>query len=228
MYRIVTLSAVLACALAVPRAGAFDDKKADKPEDLTEGTKQEKYTVATTVGFDAAFGLNFPSLSTVGARIDKARRAADPVSLALAAKELEVAETVSTKKASLTAKELMSEAVELGKLRNDAKELKALSLLVSTEDKTKENLEKAAEKAEKDEGTRGIRARLTVHNYRNNQLQLYYNGYEVGTVPPRASRAFRINDTSGSDFTLRAADHFGRRWGKSYSGSFTNFTWTIR
>jgi len=237
LSRIVTSLAVLglACTLAAVPPGAvraFEDKAAaaaDKSHDLTEGTKQGKYTVASTVGFDAAFGLNFPSLSTVGARIDKARRAADPVSLALAAKELEVAEAVSKKKASLTAKDLMGEAVELGRQRGDAKELKALSLLVATtEDKTKESLEKAVAKAEKEEGSRGIRARLTVHNWRNNTLRLYYNGYGVGTVPPRASRSFGINDTSGADFSLRAEDDFGRRWRNNYSGSVNNFSWTVR
>jgi len=239
MYRIVTLLAVtgLACALAVPGAGAFDKKKADKSEDLTKGTKESE--AAAAVHFDTAFGLSFPSLSTLGTRIAQARVASDPVGLALAAKELEVAEKVSGKHASLTAKDLMSEAVELGKLRKDEQELKALRELVSSDDKTKEEFKTAILDAAKEakvrsaalgkgEEPRGIRARLIVHNYRNNPLYLSYNGYSVGSVPRRSSRSFSINDTSGASFTVVATDSFGRRWSRSYSGDMTNFALTIR
>src|SRR4051794_3944510 len=75
--------------------GAKDDK-----QDVR--SRAEMRTSAAAANFGKQLNLPFPSLHTLGSRIDAARRAHDPVALAHAASELAVAEKVAGKKADLT------------------------------------------------------------------------------------------------------------------------------
>src|SRR5262245_57169090 len=65
-------------------------------------SKAIRRTAASSINFRKELNLPFPSLGTLGSRIDAARRAPDPVALAHAASELAVAEKVSGKQAGLT------------------------------------------------------------------------------------------------------------------------------
>src|SRR6201999_758024 len=101
---------------AQPAAG--DEKQVIK-------TKPTKVTSAASVKFRKDLGLPLTSLGTLGSRIDAARRAGDPVTLAHAASELHVAEKVSGKTASLPSQQLIKEAAELATVRKQSKEMQA-------------------------------------------------------------------------------------------------------
>src|SRR5262249_9359362 len=103
-----------------------DPAAADKEKIDSTATKQ---TTASSVNFRKALGLPYPSLGTLGSRIDVARRAHDPGALAHAANELAVAEKVPGKKASLTSTELAKESAELAKLRRQESELMATAAI---------------------------------------------------------------------------------------------------
>ena len=85
-------------------AGGDEPKKddpaaADKEKIDTKATPRPS---AAAIKFRKELALPLSSLSTLGSRIDSARRAHDPVALAHTANELATAEKVSGKKASLT------------------------------------------------------------------------------------------------------------------------------
>ena len=73
-------------------------------------TTPTRGTCACPIKFRRDLNLPFASLSTLGVRIDAARRAGDPVTLAHAASELAVAEKVSGKVTTLTSSQLIEEA----------------------------------------------------------------------------------------------------------------------
>jgi uncharacterized protein (TIGR03000 family) len=85
-----------------------------------------RLTPASSVNFRKQLGLPYRALCTLGARIDAARRANDPVTLANVASELAVAESVSGKTASLTSKALAKDAAKLAALRRQVAELRAV------------------------------------------------------------------------------------------------------
>lgn len=157
-------------------------------------TKKEKRTVATTVDFAGALGLSFPSLTGLGARIERARSAADPVGLAGAARELAAAEAASGKKASITSADLTKQAVDLATQRRSSKELKAVAALVS-DDRTRTRLEglatqaaaaeaQAREAKDSGEKTRGIMRTLHVDNRTGYWINVYIDGHYVRNVGP--------------------------------------------
>src|SRR5262245_21371168 len=98
-------------------------KGKDKQKETVKSTKRPW---ASSLNFKKVYGLPLASLGTVGARIDAARRAGDPVALAHAASELSIAVKVSKKKANLTSKALLAEAAELARLRKEVAELKTV------------------------------------------------------------------------------------------------------
>src|SRR5205823_8239229 len=119
------LAAVLGLMLASP--GLAQNPEAAKKDDQQKVDSQgQKKTPAARVDFKKELNLPYNSLSTLGARIDTARRGHDPVALAHAASELSVAEKVSGKKAGVTASTLMTESAQLAQLRRQADELQAV------------------------------------------------------------------------------------------------------
>ena len=89
---------VCLCASALPAEEPKKDTPAGDDNQVVK-TKPTKGTPAVSVKFRKDLGLPFASLGTLGSRIDAARRAGDPVTLAHAASELAVAEKVSGKTA---------------------------------------------------------------------------------------------------------------------------------
>ena len=102
-----------------------------KEKKIEVESKAEKYQSAAGIDFAGSFGLSFPSLTTLGARIEQARQAADPVGLAQAANELLIAEKVSGKKAPISADDLRKQAVKMALNRQRSSELQAVALLTS-------------------------------------------------------------------------------------------------
>jgi hypothetical protein len=198
-------------------------------------TKGAPGKLAAKVDF-GALGLNLSGLGTLGARIDQARAAADPVALSLLAKELAVAESISKKQAKIKASDLYAEAVELAKLRQNHDELKALALIVPGKD-VKEDLGALATKVAKSiedrkngEKTRGIGGSLHVDSRVGLYIDIYVNGIYRGTVSPFGDiYNIFVGDPGGLDTILYGrAPGTSRVWGPSrVSGAFGNYTWQL-
>ena len=229
MKRPVWLSGVLVAGLATMSLAADGEIKME--------SKPEKRETATSVDFNAAFGLQFPSLTGLGARIEQAMQVADPVGLALAAHELSVAEQVSGKEASITSAQLLERAVQLAKLRLIESEIKAVAAIV-TDATTKQELadaqklaveqaEKMAKALESDETPRGLVGDLTVYNYSYNYVDIYYDGVYLGVVFPRAYFSFSVRDPGYSHFDLYAEDAYGNYWTWHDTGSFSSYWWDL-
>src|SRR5262249_38409355 len=141
-------------------------KKATKIE-----TKSKAAETALTVDFAKELGLSFPTLTTLGARIEQARQQADPVALGLAARELKVAEKVSGKQAAVTADKLAEEAVEMARQRFNKAELLAVAMLTGEAGK---KLIEIAEKA--GEKSRGIQRQLHADSRVNATIDVFVDG----------------------------------------------------
>jgi hypothetical protein len=127
LHRVQAALAVLGLVIPVTVNRADDPTTGDHASDKqVVSSKAVQERVAASVNFQKELGLSYPSLRTLGARIDAARQAPDPVTLAHAASELDVAEKVSGKKASITAPEILAEAAKLASLRKQEAELKAV------------------------------------------------------------------------------------------------------
>lgn len=237
MIRISHWMAAASLMLVAGAALAADETK-DKAKGDGADAKPVQYVSATAIDFRTELGLDFPSLVSLGSRIEQCRSInPDPVGLAAAAYELGVAEKVSGKTAKITSETLLKEAVELAKVRNDSKELKATMHYVA-DDKTKEELETAAlraEKAEKEKAelakagaaTRGVHNELVVKNISRQWVKVFYNGRYVGRVEPLRDNYFRLYDDSPY-FNLLAIGSRGSKWHHHERGEFRNFTWRIK
>jgi hypothetical protein len=151
---------------------------------VSEHGKDSPCLGACLISFRKELGLSFDYLDALGLRIHEAAERPDPVDLAAAATSLAVAESVSGKKASVTADQLLDEAVKLAKQRENADELKAIALLVKDED-VKEEISELAEaardkKREPGEGSREIFGTLEVINHTNECLRILVDGRYVG------------------------------------------------
>src|SRR5262245_65968273 len=92
----------LLAPVAIVVLGSLGAGDEPKPEDKqVVDSKAEKRQPATAIDSRKELNLPFSSLTTLGARIEAARRSPDPIALGNAAHELAVAEKVSGKKASL-------------------------------------------------------------------------------------------------------------------------------
>jgi hypothetical protein len=156
-----------------------------------------------TVNFTKELGVPLDYLTQIGHRIHTARRTPDPVELAMASKSLALAEKLSGKKASLTADEVMAEAVELAKLRGISTELAAMiELTGDSKEKTPLQTEMAAAKkreaeakaaAATGETPKAIHGTLHVVNHSGECLRIYLDGHCVGTVHEGQSGCFYVH-----------------------------------
>jgi hypothetical protein len=197
---------------------------------------------ATSVNFRGQFGLPFASLSTLGTRIDAARRSHDPVSLANTANELAVAEKVSGKKAAITSPQILKEAAELAKLRRRQKELEAvlrvseqlqseaddIASLNDTIALTKQQI--AADQAATDsnlEPTWSPRT-VVVNNYTTQYLDVYVNGNYKVQVAPGMQQTFMIEHRWNPTTLTAYGDEDSFTWGpRTIWGRFKKYTWNI-
>ena len=235
----------LALASLVIAGQAKKDDKAQKkePEDKqVVSTKATKVTPAASVNFRKALGLPFDSLSTLGSRIDAARRKPDPVALAHAANELHVAEKVSGKTASVTSKQLLKESGELAAMRRQAAELKAQLQIANQmqfeEDHIKmlkENLALANAQVKSDkeyfdrnEEPTSKPRKVVVNNYTTQYLDIYVNGFYKVQVTPGSTQVITIEHRWNPTILKAYGDEDINTWGPRYIwGRFDKYTWNL-
>ena len=222
-------------AKAKPAKPAAEEATATDAKEGAEETKPEKQEFAAAVNFTVALGLPFESLDTFGSRVDAARKDADPVALGVLAGELMIAEQVSGKQAPLTAETLMTEAVNLAKVRRDPAELKAMALMVKDEPARTElgELAGTAEQEAADrraafeagEKPKDLTGDLAVNNGSHHPVAIYVDGRYVGSVPAHGHRHFHVH-SHGHETTLDAIGG-GLRWHQHLHGHYHNYQWTL-
>lgn len=188
MSKFFSALAVLAMATSTVLAAkpGVPSKEATIESHISKEGKQTHCFEACTINFSRELKVPFDYLDSLGTRIHESRKLPDPVGLATAAQSLAVAEQVAGKKAAVTSDQVLVEAIELAKLRNDANELKAIALLV-TDKKVKGELEQLAEVAsdnapEPGETSKGIIGTLRVVNHSGECLRIFINGQYRGEV----------------------------------------------
>ena len=236
--------AALPATLALLSGLLADTPKKDPPppEDKeVVDSKPVRLKPAASVPFRKQLKLPFNSLATLGARIDAARRANDPVALAHAASELAVAENVSDKQADLTSSAVFKEAAELAKLRRQEAEIRALlrvSNQVTAEQDTiaslRQSLTWAKEQAKADtrawqqnqEPTWTPRT-VVINNYTTQYLDITVNGVLKGQVEPGLTQVFVI-EHRWNPTTIKA---YGNEdidvWQRIIWGRFKRYIWNI-
>jgi hypothetical protein len=234
----------LALVYGVSLVPAQQAKTADdtgKDEEVVK-SKAIPTPAASSINFRRELKLPFDSLSTLGSRIDAARRKPDPVALAHAANELATAEKVSGKKASLTSKQLAKDAAELAGLRKQESELNAVlhvneQMMMEQDNITKIKNDIAAAKAQIEADKESINRNLeptwkprkvVVNNYTTEYLDIYVNGNYKTQVQPGMQQTIviehRWNPTILKAFGNEDINTYGPRyiWGR-----FDKYTWNI-
>lgn len=209
MFR--TFIACTALLLAMPFAAAAQDAtKADEKELHSTYAKDRVKTcgVAGCVNFAKEFGLSLDYLGSIGNRIALARKAPDPVELALCSQALAVAEKVSGKQASITSEQVRAEAIDLAKQRGYANELSAVALIVPDAEVkrdlekqlvlTKKRDEEALAAAKTGESTKELFGRLTVVNHSGECIRIFVSGRFYGEVHEGQTQAFHVHDHNPS------------------------------
>lgn len=261
MAAVVGLAILLASVTAASRQDAQKDKSSEKDKSIEEAKKpkkeddkgKDKQVVtskptkrvrAASINFRKAYALPLASLGTLGARIDAARRAPDPVALAHAASELSVAEKVSGKKASLTSKALLAEAAELARLRKEVAELKsvyAVQQQIAQEETDKKYWEgqiadaEAITKAEKEaiqsnKLPKDTPRRVLVNNYTTQYIDVWVNGNYKMQVPPGGSKWCTIEHKWNPTVLTGYGDEDEQpTWGPNQIyGEFETYTWNLQ
>jgi hypothetical protein len=225
---------VLSIGLA-PLVHADEPKKSEaKP---VESKPEKDQTAATSINFAQILDLPFPCLIGLGARIEEARMAADPVSLGVAAKELAVAEAVSGKKAELTADALNKEVLNLAKMRGSSAELKAVKLLTDSKD-AGPDLDKAiavavkredeeAKSAAEGKKTRGITRELIVDNRTGVSINIYLNGNYKGVAAPHSVSTFSAHNFFETNVMEGRGAGGVRVWRQTIAGQYDTYTWVL-
>jgi hypothetical protein len=218
------------------------DEPAGQEDKQVVDTKAARKPPAAAIDFRKELNLPFASLGTLGARIDSARKAPDPVALASAASELAVAEKVAGKKASLTSDTLLRESQELAKLRRQEGELQAV--LHTTQQLTQEeaavsdlkmavaNAQKQAkeesEALKRGDNPKTTPHRITIHNQSGQWADVYVNGHYQLRVPPYQSRSFLIEHKYNPTILTAYGNEDLASWGPRYIwGKFKDYTWNL-
>jgi hypothetical protein len=241
--RPIYASTLAALCLLVALGGSVESQQPAKPDDQQSvSSKAQKSAPAAGINFKKDLGLPYQSLSTLGSRIDAARRNHDPVALAHAANELSVAEKVSGKKASLTSSILLKESAQLAKLRKEASELQAVEKVanqVATETETVTDLKKeiALSQQQAKAETDALRAnqepgdaprKVLVNNYTPNYVDIWVNGNMKTSVGPGQSKWFAIEHKWNPTVLEAYGDEDITTWGPRYIwGNFKTYTWNL-
>jgi hypothetical protein len=228
MKNLVMGLALLAAACLLGPTGAAEEKKDVKPVEKKEiDSKVEKAPCAAAVDF-SDLGLAFNSLETIGSRIDAARRNGDPVSLASAAAELGVAESISGKKAKLTASTVAKEARDLATVRLRSKEMKAVGLILG-KGLAGDMLAQAAKQAKEEEAgekLKGLDGTLHVHNHSHQSFRIFVNGGFVGHVHGHGKASFHVHQHHGTTHLSARSNHHMVH--ASVGGHARHYEWNIR
>jgi uncharacterized protein (TIGR03000 family) len=224
-------------------ASASGEPKQENPDDRqVVSTRVTHRPRAASISFGKALNLPFPGLATLGARIDAARRAPDPVALAHAANELATAERVSRKQASLTSRELILESAELAKLRRQVAELRAVqqvSQQVLTEQDALATLKKQiaysqelakqdVRSVEKNEEPTWKPRTVLVNNFSTQYVSIFVNGSYKTIVPPGGAQTCVIEHRWNPTVLTANGNEDMDSWGPRYIwGRFDKYTWNI-
>jgi len=230
----------LACTALPDDAKKEDGAQEDKQVIDSKATHQ---TAAASVNFRKELNLPFASLSTLGSRIDAARRTPDPVVLAHTANELSVAEKVSGKQATLTSSALIKEAAELAKLRRQATELQAVSRVaqqIASEAELVKSLRAITDSAmaeakadqlavqQNQEPTWAPR-KVVVNNYTTQYLTLYVNGIYKGELDPGLTKVIIVEHRWNPTVLTAYGNEDIETWGPvNIWGRFKTYTWNIQ
>lgn len=242
LYRFLFQAALLGLLVLVPPGPSAEKKDDPKPQDKqVVDSKAAKRTPATTINFKKELQLPFPSLGTLGSRIESARRQLDPVALGNTASELGLAEKVADKQASLTSTALYKEAVELAKLRKQVAEMKAMlhlsnqianaqgeaATLKSQIDSAQAYAQAEKRQIEMNEEPTGPR-RLIVNNYSTQYVDITVNGNLKGQVLPGESRWFMIEHKWNPTILKAYGNEDTSDWGPMIiNGTFKTYTWNL-
>ncbi|MFN4260189.1 MAG: hypothetical protein ACK4RK_12905 [Gemmataceae bacterium] len=234
----------VALMLSVVGAGVAVGQQLPPPEPDDQQavtTKGQQRVPATTIDFNDAYGLPYSSLGTLGARIEAARKAGDPVGLAHAANELAVAEQVSGKKAPITANDVWNETIQLANMRRQVAELKAMvhmtqqqANLQAQANELKKNLASAEQlaKTESDAARAGkeikaVAPRITIHNNTDQYADVYVNGHFQIRVAPYESKWFVV-EHKWNPTVLTGYGSGSITWGPRYIwGTFATYAWNL-
>jgi uncharacterized protein (TIGR03000 family) len=214
----------------------------DKEDKEVMDSKATQRTSASSVNFSKQLNLPFASLGTLGSRIAAARRASDPVTLANAASELAVAESVSGQKASITSAALIKESAELARLRRQHAELQAV-LKISNQIAGEEGWIKlmreeiATAKQRTLADTQSIRQNeeptsaprtLVVNNYTTQYVDINVNGFLKLQLGPGESQSCIIEHRWNPTVLTAYGNEDSMTWGPRYIwGRFKKYTWNI-
>jgi hypothetical protein len=238
---LVTLTTLLVFICGGP-AESQKNTQASKQDKQVVDSKAKKRVPATSVNFKKAYNLPFPSLGTLGARIEAARRAPDPVALAHTANELATAERVSGNKAAITSNEVINEAVELANMRRQASELKSLILQTTQLGKEKaqiQELKRALASAQEQarQETQAVKKghvpkatfrNVLVNNGSTQYADIWVNGNLKLTVPPGESKWFVVEHKWNPTVLTAYGNADDTTWGPRYVwGKFVTYTWNL-
>jgi hypothetical protein len=241
-WRRISGLALLGLVGLLSSAPAEEPKKAPPDDQEVVTSKKVTLPLAAKVNFRKQLGLSYPSLATLGKRIDAARRAHDPVTLANLASELSVAESVAGKKASITSDELIKDAQKLAKLRNQQAELNAILKVQNQIAARDEDIaitqqciadaKKAAASAQEsvafNQNPTWTPRKVLVNNYSSDYMDIWVNGHYKGQVAPGMSRTFVIEHRWNPTVLTAYGDQDSDNWGPRYIwGRFQTYTWNI-
>jgi hypothetical protein len=234
------LGLVTAACFALADTPAKSDPGADDKEVVkSSGTRRQP---ATAVSFSQQLNLPFESLGTLGARVDAARRAHDPVALANAAHELAVAEKVAGKKATITSPLLIKEAAQLAKMRRKEKELQAV-LKVSEEMQSDADdiaslndtiaIAKQAIASDQQAANASLEPTwsprtIVVNNYTSQYLDIWVNGNYKVQVAPGMQQTFYVEHRWNPTILTAYGNDDSFTWPSRYVwGRYKKYTWNI-
>jgi hypothetical protein len=244
VHRVVAglaLLGLLSLVSVLPADGPKKDSTTPNDQEVV-ATKATLRTPAASVDFRKELNLPFSSLGTLGSRIDAARRAHDPITLANAAHELSVSEKVARKKASLTSSAVFNDAIELAKLRRKEKELEAMVQVANQVETAQDNIAllqdqlrlareqvKADVQAGQQDTEPGWKPRTVVlNNYTTQYLDLYVNGNYKIQVAPGMQQTVTIEHRWNPTVLTAYGNADVNTWGPRYIwGQFTKYTWNI-
>jgi hypothetical protein len=241
------LGVVLGCLALVTLVSLVpaQQAKTDDPAANDQQVVKSKATptpAASSVNFRKELKLPFDSLTTLGSRIDAARRKPDPVALAHCANELATAEKVSGKTASITSKQLAKEAAELAGMRRQEKEQQAVlnvnqQMMMDEDNISSIKKDIAATQAQMKEDKRAIESnqeptwkprKVVVNNYTTEYLDVYVNGHYKVQVQPGMQQTFMIEHPWNPTILKAYGDEDIHTYGPRYIwGRFDKYTWNI-
>jgi len=237
----LTLFSVFVLAAVAQSDDPPKDDSPAKDQQIAE-SKATRKTAAASVNFRKELGLPFQSLSTLGSRIDTARRASDPVALAHTASELAVAEKVSGKQAKVTSAALLNESAQLAKLRKQAAELQAVSKVaeqVAAEQNLINNLKSQiadaqaianldTEAVKKNQEPGWTPRKIVINNYSDEYVTIFVNGFYKTEISPGLAQVVMIEQRINPVVLTAHGNEDIDTWGPRYIwGSFQTYTWNL-